>query len=92
MWTRFGTPTGRAGSGTEEEFNRVFEQWEKDENSVSILLYFKEAMVDPSSLDLAQLAAVRAFQDRVKAMGGLIGHFGQLMSSRLCCARILPAS
>ena len=23
MWTKFGTPTGRAGSGTEEEFNRA---------------------------------------------------------------------
>ena len=27
MCARFGTPTGRAASGTEEEFNRAYERW-----------------------------------------------------------------
>ena len=27
MWKRFGTRTGEADSGTEEEFNRAFERW-----------------------------------------------------------------
>src|SRR4051812_17899451 len=27
MWRRFGTPTGVAGSGTEEEFNLAYDSW-----------------------------------------------------------------
>ncbi|MYD31374.1 MAG: DUF4062 domain-containing protein, partial [Nitrospira sp. SB0661_bin_20] len=27
MWTRFGTPTPRAGSGTEEEFLRAYDRY-----------------------------------------------------------------
>ncbi len=27
MWRRFGTPTGRAGSGTEEEFENAYKTW-----------------------------------------------------------------
>src|SRR6185436_17075253 len=48
MWSRFGTPTGRAGSGTQEEFDRALERLRLAPKSLSILFYFKDAPVAPS--------------------------------------------
>jgi hypothetical protein len=42
---RFGTPTKRASSGTEEEFGNAFERYLKDTSSVSILFYFRNGQV-----------------------------------------------
>ena len=40
MWKRFGTPTGKADSGTEEEFNLAYEDWKRD-NKLHIAFYEK---------------------------------------------------
>ena len=42
MWNRFGTPTGEADSGTEEEFNLACEEWERG-GRPHILFYFCQA-------------------------------------------------
>ncbi|MEK6281640.1 MAG: hypothetical protein AABN95_14895 [Acidobacteriota bacterium] len=76
MWTRFGEPTPRAGSGTAEEFNRALERWKEDPNQLRIMCYFKNA--PPASLrdlDPSQLAAVREFQARIDGEGGLYAEF-----------------
>ena len=41
MWHRFGTPTGRAESGTQEEFNRAKAKWDNDNASVVNLYDFR---------------------------------------------------
>src|SRR6266850_1498313 len=46
LWQRFGTPTGKADSGTEEEFRRAYEKWLK-EGRPHILLYFNVAQIAP---------------------------------------------
>ena len=68
MWTRFGTPTPRAGSGTEEEFNRALAK--AASTDVRILFYFKGA--PPPSLDAIepkQLEQVRAFKKNIQTKG-----------------------
>ena len=65
MWTRFGTPTGHAGSGTEEEFNRAASR--SDGRRVNIMFYFKDQGLDLSKIDIPQLEKVRDFQKRVSA-------------------------
>ena len=70
MGARFGTPTGRAASGTEEEFERAKARYEADPSSVSVMFYFKDA--PPASLteiDPAQLSKVQHFQRKLKSMG-----------------------
>jgi hypothetical protein len=42
MWNRFGTPTGEADSGTEEEFDLAYAEWERGERP-HILFYFCQA-------------------------------------------------
>ena len=61
MWTKFGTPTGRAGSGTEEEFARALSRYQSETDSLKIMFYLKDAPVSPSGLDVGQLKRVQQF-------------------------------
>lgn len=80
MWTRFGSPTGRADSGTEEEFTRVLERHENGER-VDAMFYFKTALVDVRGIDPEQLGRVRDFRARVQA-AGLVSEFSDDESFR----------
>ena len=71
MWCRYGTPTGRAGSGTVEEFERAKARYDADKNSVQLMVYFKDEPIPPSQLDPAQLAKVNAFRASLGDQGGL---------------------
>jgi len=62
IWTRFGTPTGRASSGTVEEFYRAYKRYQENPNQVRIMFYFKDAPVSPSDLDPEQLSLIKKFQ------------------------------
>ena len=42
MWKRYGTSTGKADSGTVEEFNIAYKNWKKF-NRPRILFYFSQA-------------------------------------------------
>lgn len=70
LWGRFGTPTARAESGTEEEFNRALERYRRGER-VKLLIYFKDEALPPSQIDPRQLALVHDFKHRVEGQGGL---------------------
>jgi hypothetical protein len=70
MWHRFGTPTNRAESGTEEEFDLAHKLY-LEEGNVEIMMYFNEAMAKVSDLDLEQLMKVKSFKDKVSSLGGL---------------------
>lgn len=70
MWNRFGAPTKRSQSGTEEEFYHAYKK-HLDQGNVEILMYFNTAHSDVSSLDLGQVQKVRDFKLRVSELGGL---------------------
>lgn len=59
FWTRVGTPTGVADSGTLEEIERVANQGKP------VMLYFSQVRQDPNNIDLAQLAKLREFRQKV---------------------------
>jgi hypothetical protein len=76
MWGRFGLPTNRAESGTEEEFERAFARLKDSSDSVQIMFYFKDAPLPPSQIDPEQLAKVKAFQNKLSSeFGGLYHQF-----------------
>lgn len=68
MAHRFGSPTGRYGSGTEKEFKDALKQWGKI-GKPWILFYFSEAAVNPATLDLEQYAKVSEFREQVQKKG-----------------------
>lgn len=48
LWKKFGTPTEKAGSGTEEEFLVAFDRFTNKRDDIQVLFYFKDAV--PNSL------------------------------------------
>jgi hypothetical protein len=78
MWAKFGTPTGRAGSGTEEEFLRAHKRFQENPNAVKIMFYFKDAPVAPSTIDPEQVAKVQRFRASLGKEGVLYWNFGTI--------------
>ena len=75
MWTRFGTPTKRADSGTAEEFKRAYARHKQDPGSVEIMFYFKNTPISPSDIDPDQLRDVLEFKSHLGDLGGLYSQF-----------------
>jgi formylglycine-generating enzyme required for sulfatase activity len=69
MWKRFGTPTGKAESGTEEEFNVAYANWLKYRRP-RILFYFSQIPFMPHTQDeVSQLSKVISFKDKLGKKG-----------------------
>ena len=75
FWSRFGTPTNRADSGTAEEFERAYERFKRTGSTPEIMLYFKEAPLSPSKLNPTQLQALQDFRNSLSDKGGLFSTF-----------------
>ncbi len=69
MWKRFGSPTGHAESGTEEEFQLAYDSWVRT-NRPRVLFYFCKAPYTLSSPDdLEQLRKVLIFRQELQTKG-----------------------
>jgi hypothetical protein len=70
MWRRFGTPTGVAGSGTEEEFDQALRSWRRS-GRPRMLCYFSRAPSQPPDTvaDAEQLLKVTQFRAKVGEQG-----------------------
>jgi hypothetical protein len=69
MSTKFGSPTGRASSGTEEEFERAYQKLLESPNRMKILFYFRNATVKLLDSDLYQGLQIQRFRDRIARLG-----------------------
>ena len=68
MWARLGTPTGKAASGTVEEYELARQRYKRSraKRKPSVMFYFKtKSPTQLRDLDPDQLAAVRDFRDKV---------------------------
>lgn len=77
MWYRFGKPTGRAGSGTLEEFQLAKARYDRDPSSVHIMMYFKDAPAPmaPSEIDVDQIRALSECRSSLGDAGVLFTTF-----------------
>jgi hypothetical protein len=75
LGARFGTPTPRTGSGTEEEFLDALKRFRTDTTSVRLHFYFGRSPQDPFSLDAEQLAKVQEFRESLSSHGVLYATF-----------------
>lgn len=75
LWSRFGTPTPRAESGTAEEFERAYSRYQKDRDSVKVMFYFKDEPLPPSRLDPEQIIRINSFKTKLGELGGLHWRF-----------------
>ena len=91
LGTRFGTPTARSKSGTQEEFEAALARFKADTTSVRLLFYFKKSLtgIDPYKLDVKELGKVQRFRDDLEARGVLYcdfeatEHFIELVKAHL---------
>jgi hypothetical protein len=76
MWSRFGTPTSGAGSGTEHEFRAARRGWEESRRPGHLLFYFCEAPIGAAVAGQMadQLGAVYAFRTELSRLG-LVGAY-----------------
>lgn len=74
MWNKFGTPTPRAGSGTEEEFLHAYNR-HINQDEVEIMFYFNKEKAEIDLLDIEQIKKVREFKNRVSELGGLYSNY-----------------
>jgi hypothetical protein len=67
MWKHFGSPTGVAGSGTEEEFDQALESCQRT-GRPRMLCYFSLAPIEPPGTvkEAKQLLKVAQFRERVE--------------------------
>ncbi|MCH7962539.1 MAG: nucleotide-binding protein [Bacteroidetes bacterium] len=69
MWKRFGSPTGVAESGTEEEFRIAYRCWEENQD-LPILFYFSQEPYNLiSSEDVNQCGKVIDFRSELQSKG-----------------------
>jgi hypothetical protein len=82
FWTKLGTNTGVAESGTVEEIDRFIGAGKP------ALLYFSSRPIDPNKIDLKQHRTLRAFQDAT-CKNALTGRFSSVDELRLTLLRDL---
>jgi hypothetical protein len=75
FWTRLGTPTGEADSGTLEEIERVAKAGKP------VMLYFSHVPVDPNQVDLEQMEKLKNFKERISS-NALVETFGSSLNFR----------
>jgi len=85
FWTRLGTPTGEASSGTVEEIN------EHIDAGKPAMIYFSSAPVRPDSIDEKQYSALKDFKNECLKRG-LIESFESTTELRIKVARQLAAT
>lgn len=80
MWMRFSQPNSRAGSGTEEEFDRALYRYKANPKALRLMFYFRDSAPPKlSAVDTKQLQAVRRFREKIERSGMLCGAYETLM-------------
>jgi len=69
MNKKFGTPTPRAASGTEEEFNEAFNRF-KEKQDLEIIFYFnEEPPLSMNEINLSELLKIEEFRKKLQPKG-----------------------
>lgn len=69
MNKKFGAPTLRAGSGTEEEFNAAFNRFQKEKNLEVIFYFNDEPPKAMSELVPSELIKIETFKKKIQPLG-----------------------
>ena len=63
FWTRIGTATGVAVSGTAEEIQQFVD------GGKPVMLYFSQSPIDPDKIDIEQFTSLKKFKDKMRLKG-----------------------
>lgn len=69
MNKKFGSPTPRAGSGTEEEFNAAYKRYQ-EKNDLEIIFYFNDEPPESmSEINASELLKIEEFRKKLQPLG-----------------------
>jgi hypothetical protein len=71
----FGTPTTKAGSGTEEEFHQAYKLYRDHPENIRVLIYFKNTSPNIFEINWEQFEKVKSFRKDLQRLGVLYGSF-----------------
>lgn len=74
FWSKIGTKTQVADSGTIEEFQRAYKKYRNGDN-IDIMIYFKDQPIPPSKMDIQQLININTLKSDLGEKGGLYWTF-----------------
>jgi len=80
FWSRFGTPTKEASSGTIEEFERAYKRFSENNEDIDLMVYFKDQPIPPSQIDPDQISKIQEFRKGLNDKGGYYFSFENLES------------
>lgn len=69
LCNRFGQMTENYNSGTEEEFSRAYERYDKDKQRPEILFYFKDPRKSELPIDAEHFLKVDGFKKKIGSLG-----------------------
>ncbi|MCR9445963.1 hypothetical protein NB508_09760 [Vibrio alginolyticus] len=75
FWSKVGSPTDVAESGTIEEFERAYQKYKIDPSTLDIMVYFKDQAIPPSKMDFVQLQKLQSLKEQMGEKGGLYWTF-----------------
>lgn len=80
LWTRLGTPTGKAASGTIEEYETAYARWQGS-GKPHICFYFNRAASPPprSVIDAEQIVGIARFRERIVSVSLVHDYDGAAM-------------
>lgn len=82
FWTRFGTPTDKYGSGTEEEIEIMLEAKKQ------VFMYFCEKAISPSSLNFEQYEKIKKFKEKYLDRGTYFQYSTDEEFRKLCFSHL----
>ncbi|MBN1550465.1 hypothetical protein JW979_03300 [bacterium] len=71
LWSRIGSQTKRADSGTVEEFQIAYKRYCDDPRANHIMFYFKDKPIPPSQIVPDQIAEVQNFKKKISISKGV---------------------
>ncbi len=75
FWKKFGTPTPRAGSGTEEEFNNAYNKYKNEPTKVKIMIYFNHMPIPFDEISPEDITLIKDFKNKLRDKGVLYYYY-----------------
>lgn len=91
LGSRFGTPTLKAGSGTEDEFESAIARHEAGE-SIEIMFYFRDPKSAPGNISAEQLLKVENFKKSIPTKGVLYHDYQEVDEFKNVVSRHLSSA
>lgn len=92
MWRRFGTPTGVAESGTEEEFKVAYATWKKTKTPHLLFYFCQRPFMPQSDEELIQLQKVLSFRKELEQLGLIWEYSDEQEFERLLRQHLISAA